>query len=144
MHPSPGSRDAWFSPESRRGSCSSRLQVSWPAFVSLCHTTTHGPYNEPGPGFLGVPCSSFRLAFFWTLQELDRSMPHAVIFDNLSLLLVIKLFVLVAANDNHVANFDRWRCGLPSDFGVSHLISTLIPNLDSNVYLTYSTIYVYM
>ena len=29
-------------------------------FVSLCYTTTHGPYNEPGPGFLGVPHSSFR------------------------------------------------------------------------------------
>jgi hypothetical protein len=25
-----------------------------PPFVSLCYTCTHGPYNEPGPGFLGV------------------------------------------------------------------------------------------
>lgn len=24
-----------------------------PPFVSLCYTCTHGPYNEPGPGFLG-------------------------------------------------------------------------------------------
>ena len=31
-----------------------------PPFVSLCYTTTHGPYNEPGPGFLGVPNSGFR------------------------------------------------------------------------------------
>jgi len=36
------------------------IHPSVPAFVSLCHTTTHGPYNEPGPGFLGVPSSSFR------------------------------------------------------------------------------------
>ncbi len=25
-----------------------------PPFGSLCYTCTHGPYNEPGPGFLGV------------------------------------------------------------------------------------------
>ena len=31
-----------------------------PPFVSLCYNTTHGPYNEPGPGFLGVPYSSFQ------------------------------------------------------------------------------------
>jgi Protein of unknown function (DUF1501) len=27
---------------------------SVPAFGSLCYTCTHGPYNEPGPGFLGI------------------------------------------------------------------------------------------
>ena len=27
---------------------------SVPGFASLCYTCTHGPYNEPGPGFLGV------------------------------------------------------------------------------------------
>lgn len=25
-----------------------------PPFMSLCYTCTHGPYNEPGPGFLGI------------------------------------------------------------------------------------------
>ena len=25
-----------------------------PPFASLCYTCTHGPYNEPGPGFLGI------------------------------------------------------------------------------------------
>jgi hypothetical protein len=28
-----------------------------PPFVSLCYTCTHGPYNEPGPGFLGTAYS---------------------------------------------------------------------------------------
>ncbi len=28
-----------------------------PPFVSLAYTTTHGPYNEPGPGYLGVGAS---------------------------------------------------------------------------------------
>ena len=46
------------------GATVSKLQgptaKSVPPFISLCHTTTHGPYNEPGPGFLGVPHSSFR------------------------------------------------------------------------------------
>src|SRR6478672_10976935 len=31
-----------------------------PPFVSLCYTCTHGPYNEPGPGFLGPALSPFR------------------------------------------------------------------------------------
>ena len=30
-----------------------------PPFVSLCYTTQHRPYNEPGPGFLGLGHSSF-------------------------------------------------------------------------------------
>jgi hypothetical protein len=31
-----------------------------PAFISLCYTCTHGPYNEPGPGFLGPAFAAFR------------------------------------------------------------------------------------
>ncbi|MCH8045984.1 MAG: DUF1501 domain-containing protein [Planctomycetes bacterium] len=31
-----------------------------PPFMSVCYTCTHGPYNEPGPGFLGVAHSGFR------------------------------------------------------------------------------------
>ncbi|MBI3839242.1 MAG: DUF1501 domain-containing protein [Planctomycetia bacterium] len=46
------------------GSVVSKLQgplaKSVPPFVSLCYTTTHGPYNEPGPGFVGVSHDSFR------------------------------------------------------------------------------------
>lgn len=46
------------------GSAVTRLQgpvePSVPPFVSLCYTCSHGPYNEPGPGFLGVAQSPFR------------------------------------------------------------------------------------
>lgn len=31
-----------------------------PPFVSLCYDCTHGPYNEPSPGMLGVKQSAFR------------------------------------------------------------------------------------
>jgi hypothetical protein len=31
-----------------------------PPYVSLCYTCTHGPYNEPGPGFLGMAHAPFR------------------------------------------------------------------------------------
>src|SRR5262245_52250520 len=31
-----------------------------PPFVSLCYQCTHGPYNEPGPGFLGAGHTPFR------------------------------------------------------------------------------------
>lgn len=31
-----------------------------PPFVSLCYQCTHGPYNEPGPGFVGAAHAPFR------------------------------------------------------------------------------------
>jgi hypothetical protein len=31
-----------------------------PPYVSLCYTCTHGPYNEPGPGYLGMAHSALR------------------------------------------------------------------------------------
>jgi hypothetical protein len=31
-----------------------------PPFISLCYPCTHGPYNEPGPGFLGTSFAPFR------------------------------------------------------------------------------------
>src|SRR5260370_39368796 len=37
-----------------------RVDPSVPPFVSLCYTCTHGPYNEPGPGFLGQSLAPFR------------------------------------------------------------------------------------
>src|SRR5438445_13876940 len=46
------------------GSAVAKLQgpvdPSVPPFVSLCYTCTHGPYNEPGPGFLGASLAPFR------------------------------------------------------------------------------------
>src|SRR5258708_11058135 len=33
---------------------------SVPPFASLCFTRTHPPYNEPGPGFLGVGTLPFQ------------------------------------------------------------------------------------
>jgi hypothetical protein len=35
------------------------VDVATPPFISLCYTCTHGPYNEPGPGFLGPSYSPF-------------------------------------------------------------------------------------
>ncbi len=46
------------------GSTVAKLQgpadPSVPPYLSLCYTCTHGPYNEPGPGFLGPAASPFR------------------------------------------------------------------------------------
>jgi uncharacterized protein (DUF1501 family) len=36
------------------------VDPSVPPFVSLCYPCTHGPYNEPGPGFLGRSLTPFR------------------------------------------------------------------------------------
>jgi uncharacterized protein (DUF1501 family) len=45
------------------GSAVARLQgavdPAVPPYVSLCYTCTHGPYNEPGPGFLGAAANPF-------------------------------------------------------------------------------------
>jgi hypothetical protein len=46
------------------GSAVAKLQgaadPSVPPFASLCYTCTHGPYNEPGAGFLGPALAPFR------------------------------------------------------------------------------------
>ena len=46
------------------GSVVSRLHgpatPTTPSFISLCYPCTHGPYNEPGPGFLGPALAPFR------------------------------------------------------------------------------------
>lgn len=46
------------------GATVARLQGSTssgvPPYVSLCYPCTHPPYNEPGPGFLGVAHTPFR------------------------------------------------------------------------------------
>lgn len=46
------------------GSVVARLQGSTqattPPYISLCYTCSHGPYNEPGPGFLGPAYNPFR------------------------------------------------------------------------------------
>ncbi len=46
------------------GSMVSKVQgqfdVSAPPFVSLCYQCSHGPYNEPGTGYLGASHSPFR------------------------------------------------------------------------------------
>lgn len=46
------------------GSSVARLQgaasPAVPPYVSLCYPCTHGPYNEPGPGFLGPALAGFR------------------------------------------------------------------------------------
>jgi Protein of unknown function (DUF1501) len=46
------------------GSMVARLQGAvdraTPPFISLCYSCTHGPYNEPGPGFLGTSTAPFR------------------------------------------------------------------------------------
>jgi uncharacterized protein (DUF1501 family) len=46
------------------GSAVAKLQgpvdPSVPPFVSVCYPCTHGPYNEPGPGFLGPAMAPFR------------------------------------------------------------------------------------
>jgi hypothetical protein len=46
------------------GSAVAKLQgpadPSVPPFASLCYPCTHGPYNEPGPGFLGPSMAPFR------------------------------------------------------------------------------------
>ena len=45
------------------------LDRAVPPFASLCYTCSHGPYNEPGPGFLGVGQTPFQ-SFGPTRQDM--------------------------------------------------------------------------
>jgi hypothetical protein len=66
------------------GSAVARLQgpvdPSVPPFVSLCYTCTHGPYNEPGPGFLGPSLAPFRAMG----QTRDDMLPRGLAVDRLA------------------------------------------------------------
>ncbi len=42
------------------GKLRGHVNKATPPFISLCYECTHGPYNEPSPGMLGVSASSFR------------------------------------------------------------------------------------
>jgi hypothetical protein len=46
------------------GSAVAKIQgaadMAVPPYMSVCYTCTHGPYNEPGPGFLGPALAPFR------------------------------------------------------------------------------------
>ncbi len=42
------------------GKLQGAVNTATPPFVSMCYECTHGPYNEPGPGMLGVAQSGFR------------------------------------------------------------------------------------
>ena len=59
------------------GSTVAKLQgsvdKSVPPFVSLCYTCTHGPYNEPGPGFLGPAANPFNAIMGRTREDMVAS-----------------------------------------------------------------------
>jgi uncharacterized protein (DUF1501 family) len=56
------------------GSAVAKLQgpvdPSVPPYISLCYTCTHGPYNEPGPGFLGQSLAPFRAMSKTTREDM--------------------------------------------------------------------------
>jgi uncharacterized protein (DUF1501 family) len=66
------------------GSAVARLQgavdPATPPFISLCYTCTHGPYNEPGPGFLGPSQAPFRVLG----PSRDDMVLHGVTIDRLA------------------------------------------------------------
>jgi hypothetical protein len=56
-----------------------------PPFISLCYTCTHGPYNEPGPGFLGNSFSPFG-ATGSARNDMVRRIPQGQLDDRRALL----------------------------------------------------------
>jgi hypothetical protein len=71
------------------GSAVARLQGpvdrATPPFVSLCYTCTHGPYNEPGPGFLGSSFAPFG-ATGSARKDMLRRVPQGRLDDRKALL----------------------------------------------------------
>ena len=58
--PAPSPAGGWPSVGSVASHFQGSVSPGVPPFVSLCYTTKHQPYNEPGPGFLGLGHRSFR------------------------------------------------------------------------------------
>ncbi|HKB40882.1 MAG TPA: DUF1501 domain-containing protein, partial [Gemmataceae bacterium] len=56
-----------------------------PPFISLCYTCTHGPYNEPGPGFLGPSFAPFG-ATGSARNDMVRRVPQGRLDDRRALL----------------------------------------------------------
>ena len=69
------------------------VQPGIPPFVSLCYTTQHRPYNEPGTGFLSLGNASFRP----TGEGRDDMVLQGVTTDQL------------ASRQNLLRSFDRFR-----------------------------------
>jgi hypothetical protein len=59
-HDNPAPAGGWPSIGSAVSHFQGPVHPGVPPFVSLCYTTQHQPYNEPGAGFLGLGHSSFR------------------------------------------------------------------------------------
>lgn len=72
------------------GSAVAKLQgpvdSSVPPYASLCYTCTHGPYNEPGPGFLGASMAPFRAMGKTREDMLLRGLPIKRLADRKTLL----------------------------------------------------------
>ena len=94
------------------GATISKLQgprdAATPPFVSICHTATHGPYNEPGPGFLGLPCSSFRPMGPTRNDMVLNGITHDRLADRKSLLSAIDRFRREADASGKMIGMDRF------------------------------------
>jgi hypothetical protein len=60
-HPrKPAASGGWPQFGSAAAKVQGALDAATPPFISLCYPCMHGPYNEPGPGFLGPSFAPFR------------------------------------------------------------------------------------
>ena len=94
------------------GSIVSKLQgpvhEATPPFVSMCYECTHGPYNEPNAGMLGISQSAFRP----TGSSRDEMTLQGITYDRLSdrrnLLSSIDQFRRDADNSGKMDGFDAF------------------------------------
>lgn len=94
------------------GSIVSRVQGpldrATPPFVSLCYECTHGPYNEPGPGMLGVAHSSFRPMGPTRADMTLQGITHDRLDDRQRLLRSIDQFRRESDSSGKMAGFDAF------------------------------------
>jgi hypothetical protein len=77
-----------------------------PPYVSLCYTCTHGPYNEPGPGFTGVGQAPFRPLAEGKADLVLNGITLDRLGDRRGLLSALDGFHRAADNSGMMAGFD--------------------------------------
>jgi len=99
-----------------------------PPFVSVCYTCTHGPYNEPGPGFLGAAYNGFQPLGETKKDMVLRGITADRLADRKSLLASVDRFRREADASGMMVGFEHWSQWFAEPLGQRSYCSSWIFN----------------
>jgi hypothetical protein len=126
------------------GSAVARLQgaasPATPPYVSMCYECTHGPYNEPGPGFLGAPLAPFRPLGPTKADMVLQGVTTDRLTDRRQLLTSLDRFRRAADSSGMMEGFDHFTQQAMGIFTSSKLVEALdLSKEDPKVVARYGT-----